>query len=253
MMHLSQEDLVGLAYGEGAPADDHHLAGCAECARSVAELKSDLAELKLLGAPIRDEHYGERVWDAISSTLPPYESPSRKWFGSRVVWGLGYAAVCAALVAGAFYAGRQWEHGRKQPVTASKSALQPRQPIVVVVLSDHLDRSERLLVELKHVDGHNSEMFPPLRDEARTLLAANRVCRKNAEQAGDPALEGALDHLDHLLGELANQPGGLNAAAIAHLQDEMNTDGLLFEVRVLRSRVHDTKSGPRKSTIGGTA
>jgi hypothetical protein len=252
MMHLSQEDLVGLAYGEGAPAADHHLSGCAECARSVAEMKSDLAELKPLDAPIRDENYGERVWEAIEGTLPRYQAPRWKWLGSRLVWGLGYAAVCAVLVAGAFYAGRVWEHGRKPPVTASTSTPQPRQPIVVVVLSDHLDRSERLLVELKHVDAHNSEMFPPLRDEARTLLAANRVCRKDAEQAGDPALEGALDHLDHLLGQLANQPGGLNTAAIAHLQDEMNADGLLFEVRVLRSRVHDQKSG-RKPTNGGTA
>jgi hypothetical protein len=77
----------------------------------------------------------------------------------------------------------------------------------------------------------------PLRDEARSLLAANRKCRQEAEANGDPALTKALDHLNELLNGLANQPGGLNADAIAKLQAEMNKDGLLFEVRVLRSRI----------------
>ena len=41
----------------------------------------------------------------------------------------------------------------------------------------------------------------------------------------------ALDRLDHLLEELANQPGGFNVATLARLQNEINADGLLFEVR----------------------
>ncbi len=53
----------------------------------------------------------------------------------------------------------------------------------------------------------------------------------------DPELATALDRLDHLLDELANQPGGLNMATLARLQNETNADGLLFEVRVLRSRL----------------
>jgi hypothetical protein len=95
-------------------------------------------------------------------------------------------------------------------------------------------------------------MVSPLRDEARSLLNANHICRKNAEKADDPALEGALDHLDHLLTEIADQPGGLNAASITRIKNEMNRDGLLFEVRVLRSRARD--QGPSGTTHlnGGT-
>ena len=123
--------------------------------------------------------------------------------------------------------------------------------VVVVVLSDYLDRSERLLVELKHADADSTQMVSPLRDEARTLLAANRICRQDASKDHDPALDSALDRLDHLLDELANQPGGLNAASLARLQKEMDEDGLLFEVRVLRSRVeagHGT-AGTKGGTI----
>jgi hypothetical protein len=113
-------------------------------------------------------------------------------------------------------------------------------------LSDHLDRSERLLVELKHAKADDTELAVPLRDEARSLLLANRKAQQDAAQAGDPALTVALDHLDRLLNTLANQPGGLNAAAIARLQDEMTHDGLLFEVRVLRARIpnrHRSQNG----------
>jgi hypothetical protein len=113
---------------------------------------------------------------------------------------------------------------------------------VVVVLSDHLDRSERLLVELKHADAGSEETVSPLRDEARSLLAANRICRQNAAKIDDPELAAALDRLDQVLGELANHPGGLNPATITRLQDEMNADGLLFQVRVLRSRIPEQEA-----------
>jgi hypothetical protein len=251
MKHLTEEELIGQAYGESAGGVALHLEACGECARGYAELKSDLAEFDRAEPPYRDEAYGERVWQSLSGSLPVYAAPRRRWFGVDPIRGLSYAAACAVLVALAFYAGRQWEI-RKAPVTASNNHPQTKQPIVVVVLGDHLDRSERLLVELKHVDAGNTEMVSPLRDEARSLLNANHICRKNAEKADDPALEGALDHLDHLLTEIADQPGGLNAASITRIKNEMNRDGLLFEVRVLRSRARD--QGPSGTTHlnGGT-
>ena len=76
-----------------------------------------------------------------------------------------------------------------------------------------------------------------LPDEARSLLVANRICRQNARQHDDPELATALKSLEHLLEELANQPGGLNLTTLTRLQNETNADRLLFEVRVLRSRL----------------
>jgi hypothetical protein len=134
----------------------------------------------------------------------------------------------------------------------SQPAARPAERVVVVVLSDHLDSSERLLVELKHTDAGNAEMRTPLRDEARRLLAANQLCRREAKKADDPALEAALDRLNQIFNELANQPDGLNAAAITRLQDQLNSGSLLFEVRVLRSRALDQKPAARTRLQGGT-
>jgi len=257
MKHLTEDELIEQACGEGAIDSAQHLRGCVECAASLAELKSDLAEVGRVETPQRDELYGERVWQAISGSLVRYAAPHRRWMSFGLMRGLSYAAVCALLVAVAFYAGRKWEQfaGRKSgtPQAAQSAPKKPQQPVVVVVLGDHLDRSERLLVELKHVDTANADMVPPLRDEARSLLKANRICRENAEKVGDEELESALKRLDHLLTEVADEPGGLDAEGIARIKNELNADGLLFEVRVLRSRARDQKPGLVIRLNGGQA
>jgi len=259
MKHLTEEQLIEYGYGEGDKASiEEHFAECRECEKSYAAVQSDLVEMKFAAPPARAEDYGEAVWQTLRNQLPAYEVRRRSWLSGGLFRGLSYAAACAVLVTCAFVGGRLWE--RHQAATSAKNHAAPAPPpvahapqrVVVVVLSDHLDRSERLLVELKHVDADSSEMVSPLRDEARSLLVANRICRQNAKQDDDPALTGALDHLDRLLAELANEPGGLNSATITRLQDEMNKDGLLFEVRVLRSRIPRAQGTGVGGSKGGT-
>jgi hypothetical protein len=258
MKHLSQEELIEHFYSEDedTAATALHLDECHECSVALAELQNDLSDLQISASPARDENYGEQVWHRLSASLVPYSSkpspiPS---LGHRFnPWrSLGYAAACALLICGAFFSGRMWEQRHQPVITATAKPTPPpviKQRVVVVVLGDHLDRSERLLVELKHADSNSDELVAPLRDEARSLLAANQICRENAEKAGNPDLEKALNHLDRVLHQLAKQPGGVNAASIARLQKEMNVNGLLFEVRVLRSRIPSAHPRSQGGTI----
>ena len=233
---------------------ERHLAACPQCADAFAELKHDLAEVDRIQAPYRDADFGQRVWAAIADSLPAYRPRHRSWWDSfwSSPWtkGLSFAALAALLVSCAFYAGSLWEQRKMHPPIAhvEPRPQQPKQPIVVVVLDDHLDRSERFLVELKHADLDSTDMASPMRDEARSLLVANRICRQKADKSADPELTTALDHLDRLLADAANAPGGLNPQSISKLQNEMNADGVLFEVRVLRSRIsHNSASNnPQK-------
>jgi len=267
MRHISTEELVEHFYGESSAAVLAHVEGCAECAGALADLTSELAELPRMDPPIRDAAYGERVWQAIAPTLTAYPTRKRSWLSWKwgnpgrmhaPLWrGMGLAAACSVLLAGAFFAGRLWEQKKQVPVAVAPKMVQPptkqpQQRVVVVVLGDHLDRSERLLVELKHADADSAEITNPLRDEARTLLAANRTFCRETSQTDDPELATALKHLDSVLAELANQPGGLNAAALAKLQNEMKSDRLLFEVRVLRTRTPDRQIRGTLRTNGGT-
>jgi hypothetical protein len=86
----------------------------------------------------------------------------------------------------------------------------------------------------------------PLRSEARELLASNRLVRQSAMQAGNLNVEASLDRLERLLMELSNEPDSLTEPDLNRLRQEMNTDGLLFDIRVLRSRVHSP--GPEQQS-----
>jgi hypothetical protein len=262
MNHLSKEELLDHHFGESPGSVQRHLDGCAHCSRAFAALERDLREVGRMEPPEQDEAWARHVWYKLSPTLDPYPERRRGLLRGGFWPVLAYITACALLAAGAFYAGSQWQQ-RHEPVVAANppapaapaasaapAAPKPgRQHIVLVVLGDHLDRSERLLVELKHADAGSAAMVTPLRDEARTLLAANRACRQDARKFGDPALAAALDRLDRLLTQLANQPGGLNAATLSHLQTQMNAEGLLFEVRVLRSRIPATATRSKEGTI----
>jgi hypothetical protein len=83
-----------------------------------------------------------------------------------------------------------------------------------------------------------------LQSEARELLASNQLYRVTASNARDPELAGALDRLERVLAEIANDPN-LSATDIERVRRDMNTKGILFEIRVLRARSSDQKSGPR--------
>lgn len=262
MKHLNEEQFIEYYYGksqnkhaadkqEGRDDAAQHLAECAECRAGYAALQADLSDLAEFDLPLRDADYGRRVWESVTGSLPV--RPARKLWMRRDLWrGLAYAAAAAAMLAISFDAGR-WLEQSRIPVSSTRppASLPAPKKVVVVVLGDHLDRTERLLVELKHTDADDSDMLAPLGDEARNLLPANRICQREAQKSGDPELEKALSDLDQLLTRLADQPGGLNPAAVTRLQEQMNAEGLLFEVRVLRSRIPATEQARSTASEGG--
>ncbi len=244
MKHLEEAELVEHYYEESANMgeSERHLKACPVCAKRYAELCRDLDRVAAPTPPARSQDYVEQIWHSIRASLPVYEKGKSSWM--RYYRPLGWAAACVLLVAVAFVAGRRWERKQTSSVAVAVDP-QARQRVVIVFLGDHLDRSERLLVQLNHADGNDLPALP-LRSEARELLASNRLVRQSAMQAGDLNVEGSLDRLERLLMELANEPDKLTEADLNRLRQEMNTDGLLFDIRVLRSRVHSP--GPEQQS-----
>jgi hypothetical protein len=68
----------------------------------------------------------------------------------------------------------------------------------------------------------------------------------------DASLDTILDDLEPVLVELANQPGDLDRNEIIRLRKELNTSGLLFEIRVLRSRVREDEPNGGIARQNGT-
>lgn len=242
MKHLSEDEQMEMYYDEGSEAAKAHLKACRECAAEYAKFKRSVDAIKSEEIPQRGPDYGDFVWQALRPQLIPYEQKTAGWQGWSWWKTATAAAACLALMTAAFIGGRFWEH-RTSTGSDLAANVQPQQRVVVVVLTDHLDRTERLLVQLNHADSGDKVENAQLQTEARELLASNRLYRVSANKEGDPALAGALDRLERVLAEVANDPH-LTAADLERVRKDMNTSGILFEVRVLLARKPNQESGP---------
>ena len=244
MKHLNEEELIELYYNEATTAAHVHLRACRECSTQYSELQRDLDGVKAAQVGPRGAVYGERVWQALSPQLTAYPKKPARW-RSWVQWkSVAVAASCAALLAIAFVGGRYWERHTNRTTAVVNANPPASQRVLLVVLTDHLDRTERLLVALNHADSWDKAENGQLQSEARELLASNRLYRVTASKAGDPAMAGALDRVENVLAEIANDPN-LTAEDLERVRRDMNTEGILFDIRVLLARTPDQGSGPK--------
>jgi len=251
MKHLTEEEMMEHYYSEdfGKAKAEAHLQACQQCSKAYGELSRLLRSVQAPSLPPRDSEYGTQVWQSIQGSLQPYApTPKRRFF----LWPqFAYAAACVLVLAGAFWAGRIWEHVHSMPFVAG-SEQQAKERVVLFVLDNHLDRSERLLVQLNHTNGEENDVDSRLQAEAQQLLSDNQLYRQSAARANDPLLNAALDHLERVLLEVANSGNELTSTDIASIQKEMNTQGLLFQIRVLRAKVSEQKPNAGAIRKGAT-
>src|SRR4051812_9628336 len=157
-MHVNEDDLVLHYYGELAPADEArvaaHVGECRECHETFRRLQQVLTSVDdtALAAPELPEGFERVVWARLR---PELQRERRGWL-SRLVHmpQLGWAAAVLVLVAGSFYAGHRWP-GAAPAGGATQASTEMRERLLLVDLSDHLDRSQRVLVELVSADEAN--------------------------------------------------------------------------------------------------
>src|SRR4051794_17300061 len=183
MKHLTDEQLIEhyLAEGANRVLVETHLRICSRC-EQVYEQISHAMEVRGPKPPVRERGYGERVWQSIKGELLPYPAkPKPSYFSwPRLV----FAGACLLGLTVAFIGGSRWERLRSHSSQAANPA-QERERVVLVILDDHLDRSERLLVQLNHAGGERGELDDSLQAEARQLLPDNRLYRQSISAGGD--------------------------------------------------------------------
>jgi len=233
MKHLSDEQLVSHYYSE---LDDpleavKHLETCDDCQTRFAALDRDLSFLKKAAVPDRPEDYGHHVWQRLEPRLK--ETPAQVVPG-RIVFRQWKLAVAAALlVVTGFVAGR-FGPGREspQPEPVSETA---RDRILLTTVADHLDQSQFALLEL--ANGADSNGLDSDQARAGELVAANRLYRQSASQAGEASLASVLDELERVLIEIANQPPDVTRRELREIRRRIDDEDLLFKIRVLSSQV----------------
>jgi hypothetical protein len=218
-------------YGEPPEGCREHLDECPECRAELARISELLDELRNVSVPPRSEGYGREVWARLEPRLPVRKP---HWWARPWV----FAPVAVALLAVAFLGGMFTMHIRQAGITqqagiTTHAAIsgEDSQRVFLGVMSDHLQRSEILLVQLLHANPSESDLAGE-RTRARDLLEENRLLRATASRSGDQAHAALLDDLERVFIDLANSPGQLSSHDVAELQRRVENQGLLFKVRV---------------------
>lgn len=248
MRHLSDEDLVLHHYGEGEDANrraaDAHLGNCDRCQREYQVLRRTLAAVDASDVPPRGEGYEREVW----ARLEPRLSASRRarWWDVFTARRLALAGGVAVLLVAAFVTGRFWPHAVQAPPQET-SRQQVRDRILLVAVGDHLDRSQMVLVELMNADPTGRVDISDEQRRARDLVDDNRLYRQTALTAGDPGVAIVLDDLERVLLEITHSPSTLSSSEFKEIRDRIESQGLVFKIRVLGTRVREGEAATRPS------
>jgi hypothetical protein len=253
MQHLTEQELVLHHYhDEDSPAAvAQHLGACDVCRAEYSSIQRVLALVDEMPIPERAEGYGEQVWTRLRWRLGSA--------GRRRNWRTALAA--AAVLAVAFFAGQWWHAHNVAPANiatgdsdsaASKIAAanqtDSQNRVLFVVVTDHLDSSERMLLQVVNSDSKRGLDLTNERGRAEELVASNRIYRQTAEQHGDDRLASLLSDLEPVLLEIAHSDGKLSPEKAASLQKRIDSKGLLFKVRVISAQTsgREAPAAPQK-------
>ncbi|MGA8030230.1 MAG: hypothetical protein WB992_24065 [Bryobacteraceae bacterium] len=221
MKHLSEQELLEAYYGDDVSELRRHLDECLECRSNFDRVREMLDSMRGYPVPARSASYGSEVWARLLPQLPTPKS-HRRWFQW---WTL--APVLAALLIIAFVGGMLTQQRRGLNGISEKA----RQRVLLMAMSDHLERSQIVLAELVNATPGTLDVAGQ-RERARDLLDENRLLRQSAVHLGDTAEAGLLDELERVLLDVANSPSSIPPADLEALQSRVESEGLLFKVRI---------------------
>lgn len=245
MNHITDDDLIAYALDDvevGTHASTAaHLETCAACRASLDEIVATLSLAARLEVPERGERYGAEVWARIEPRLGEGRlrrsaASARQARGGFAARSWLVAAAVALIAVGAYWLGRHSvapapviETAEERPAP-QRGAIRER--VVLAALGEHLDRTERTLVELVNAEPGVRVDISAEQAWARDLLEANRLYRQTATGADAPALSQVLDDLEPVLLEIANSPARLTSEEFMALRERIESRSLVFKVRV---------------------
>ena len=246
--HPAEEDLVMLYYREGgllergSPEELRaHLANCPTCQQAYQTLVRVLDACDDLPVPEPHLAFESRMWNRLEPQLEPMNRRVSRWAFLQTRWFA--AAAVAAMLLVAFLAGR-FTRPQSRPTVATArllTAMTPdgRQKLLLVTLGDHLERSQMVLTDLANLPEHTSDLSVE-RQRVRNLISENRLYRQSAADSGDPAVTELLDDLERVLLDISH---GTDPAEI---KARIDSESLLFKLRVLGSTLNQTDSSTTK-------
>ena len=237
MNHLTQEEIVMAYYGERFA----HIDECEECRAELSRIAAVLDRVDAPEVPEPDADYESRVWQRLEWRLRGEKKRER-----RKEW-IRWSAV-AAVVALAFVAGLLWKRENRAiaPQRVERPAPSPNQlvaqqqqrdRVLLIIVNEHFDESERVLVELSNLKPEEGVDIGPERARAEGLLTSNRLYRRSAEERGEENVATLLNDLEPVLLQIAHAPSQVSANELRAIQKRVEAKGLVLKLRVVRANV----------------
>lgn len=249
MNHLSHDEFVLTYYGEPSLGDDRraHLGACEFCRSELASLAAVLDRVTPEEVPEPVADYEAQVWDRLQWRLRGEQRRRRP----VAAWIAVAATIVIAFVAGILWKSREHEPLAPQTVQNTPVPAAPQRPaepnrVLLVIVGQHIDQSERVLVELTNLTPEGSTDISGPRERAQELLESNRLYRISASTRGEEDVATLLDELEPVLLQLAHAPSEVGEKELRSMQKRVEAKSLVFKLRVVRAGV-DRDAG-RRST-----
>ena len=240
MTHPSEQDLVLYFYGDApkASALESHLAACKDCAAEFAQLRATLSAIDY-PVPERAADYEAQLWSTLRPRLEQSEAPKRSaWTALLQPRRWAIAGALAVIIVAAFVAGRITRPKQPGPTeVVNKQSPSGKDRVLMVAVGDHLDRTEMILVELANTRAEGKVDISAERDFAQSLVNENRRYRPTAKRDKDPEIANVLDEVERVLIDIAHHPDSVSGKELEELQQRIESQGVLFKVRVIESKV----------------
>jgi hypothetical protein len=240
MKHLTEEDLILAYYDEPGAAEfvRPHLAECADCRAAAESLAQTLNICNQWTVPERSPEFERDVWARLVPAMDAHPQPAgwRTWFSGRPLRVLTAAAGVAVLLVAVFLADRYSRPAA--PAEMAGLSDQARDRILAIAAADHLDRVQILMTEIAN-SGETPVSLEANRERAAELVKESRLVRQSLAAQGETQTTNFLDETERFLIEAAHTPDTNSGNEVLALRDRIESDSLLFKVRVVESNLRN--------------
>jgi hypothetical protein len=250
---VTDEELLLDYYSESESADRAsrraHLEACEACRALDREMRAVLALIDTAPAIEAPPGFGREMWARVEPHIAARSMRRRSWWPAIALRQYALVGGMAALLIASFTLGRVWERAphREDPAprvegvtSAARGAVDSRtERLLRAEMEDHLERSQRVLVDLINTVDAADVSLASDRTRAADLVADGRLYRRAADRIGDVEMRDLLEDVERVLVDVAN---GSSASASNELKDvraRIDEQDLVFRLRVAGSEIRE--------------
>jgi len=242
---VTDEDLLLAYYGEATSAQRAgmraHLESCPACQALDRQLRAVLALVDTEPTPEAPAGFEREMWARLEPVVSGFSRTSEVRLKPDTTlfdfprWALAAAVVALAL--GSFALGRVWGPSSTPASNSVAGARDISERMLRSEVEEHLERSQRVLVELANTDDAPRVVLASDRAQAADLVAAGRLYRRTAEQMGDAETRDLLEDVQRVLVEVANGPDDETSKDLSDVRARISNQDLILRLRVMTAEL----------------